>query len=123
MYFNIKSIENIIEKMKCDLGNKIWDNFMRKEYSLNITECSQESLEELELFLPIMEAKLLLLKNFQKGNNYYSYPSRLCKTDIDSFWNAENILKDCDNSILDKFKEYGLEKNLLSTGDKPCNNC
>jgi len=123
MYFNIKDIEKIIVKMKCEFGDKFWDDFMRKEYALKTNECAKENLEKLETFLPIMESKLLLLKNFQKGNNYYNYPSRLCRTDIDSFWNSDKILNQCDNTILEQFKQYNIQDTLLHLSNKPCNDC
>ena len=123
MYLNIKEIEEILEKMRCDFGNKFWKDFMRKEYSLIQNSCSEEALEQLEVFIPIIQSKLLILKNFQKGTSYYNYPSRLCKTDIDYFWNCDKILSACDNKILEQFKQYGIEKNLLSISNIPCNDC
>ena len=42
MYLNIKEIEEILEKMKCDFGNKFWKDFISKEYSLIQNSCSEE---------------------------------------------------------------------------------
>lgn len=123
MYYNIKDIESIIEGMKCDFGDKIWKNYMRKEYALQIKECSKEELDELESFIPIMESKLLLLKNFKIRSNYYNYPSRICKTDVDNFWNADKILNDCDSLILEKFKQYNIQPSILNLYGDNCSTC
>ena len=114
MYYNIKDIETIVGGMKCEFADKFWKSHLIKEYALQSKECFEDSLLELEYFIPIMEFKLLILKNMKTNCNPYLYPQRTEKTDVDTFWNADKILNECDNKILEKFKYYGIQKSILS---------
>jgi hypothetical protein len=119
MYFNIKDIEKILEGMQCDFADLVWKNHMIKEYSLQVKPCSKEEIEKLESFIPIIEFKLAILKNFKATSNYYSYPQRIQKTDVDTFWNADKILNECDSKILEKFKYYGITPSVLELTRNP----
>lgn len=123
MYYNLKNIETIISGMKCEFATQIWNDFLRKEYALQTKDCVVKKKEELEYFLPIIEHKQKLLNNFKKNKYYYDYPSMLCETDLDSFWNADCVLKDCTDQILNKFKHYAKSVSVLNLSGDYCNTC
>lgn len=123
MYYNIKDIEEIIAGMKCAFADAVWKDYMRREYALKTKPCVEQKREELEYFLPIIEYKLKLLNNFKKNQYYYDYPSYLCETDLDNFWNADCILNDCSEQILNRFKHYKIRKSILNLSGDNCSTC
>jgi hypothetical protein len=124
MYYNLKDIETIVDSMKCEYADLVYKDLMRKEYALKTKPCSQEALTELQYFIPVMEYKQAVLKNFQQGSNYYSYPQRLFKTDLDTFWNQDDILSDCSIKTLEKFKHRKRQKSVLNLSQSNnCENC
>lgn len=89
-------------------GKIIW----LKNIVFKLNPVLKKKLEKLESFIPIIEFKLAILK-ILKQLLIITVIQRNTKTDVDTFWNADKILNECDSTFLRSLKYYGITPSVL----------
>lgn len=123
MYYNLKDIEEIVNAMKCRFADLVWKQYLRDQYALQTKDCIKTQTEDITNLLPIIEAKQKLLSNYKKNAYYYSHPSYLENTDVDMFWNSDCYLKDCTDTVLNRYRYLAIKPSILNLSGNQCSTC
>jgi len=103
MRVNLRTLEEMLNKLECKFASQVYMKMVSKEY--NLKKC-EDKIDILDDYIKILKEKIKLLKykfiKFQEKNTIF--PSYIRKTSLDDFYSKEIYLNNCDKRFLEKIK-------------------